>query len=235
MKIMQGFLVVAAFVVTSTAAQAQYTFEYGGRTIRIDPDRGTVSIPGVYDNTGRRSKRARGDQDSSRKQAPEQAKIDPQPTTVAPAPTEQATAPAPAPAPAPAIASPQPSTATATVAPSETHYIDTTCGYRSRPPDPTGRCPCPEARAASSCRRGSARSAAPSCRARPGGQFAARRVADRREGRQGPDRAMRRQSLRLFGGRQIEQERRTGSDQYAPRQGCQMERADSRPQYRVDL
>jgi uncharacterized protein (DUF2147 family) len=122
MKIMQGFLVVAALVVASTAAQAQYTFEYGGRTIRIDPDRGTVSIPGVYDNTGRRSKRARGDQDSSRKQAPEQAKIDPQPTTVAPAPTEQATAPAPAPtpAPAPAIASPQPSTATATVAPSET-------------------------------------------------------------------------------------------------------------------
>jgi uncharacterized protein (DUF2147 family) len=118
MKIMQGFLVVAALVVTSTAAQAQYTFEYGGRTIRIDPDRGTVSIPGVYDNTGRRSKRARGDQDGSRKQAPEQAKIDPQPTTVAPAPTEQATAPAPAPAPAPAIASPQPSTTTATVAPS---------------------------------------------------------------------------------------------------------------------
>jgi uncharacterized protein (DUF2147 family) len=118
MKIMQGFLVVAALVVASTAAQAQYTFEYGGRAIRIDPDRGTVSIPGVYDNTGRRSKRARGDQDSSRKQAPEHAKIDPQPTTVAPAPTEQATAPAPAPAPAPAIASPQPSTTTATVAPS---------------------------------------------------------------------------------------------------------------------
>ena len=67
---MKKLLAIAAFLLASTAAQAQYSFEYGGRTIRIDPDRGTVSIPGVYDNTGRRSKRARGDQDSekSRKQ-----------------------------------------------------------------------------------------------------------------------------------------------------------------------
>jgi len=43
----------------SSTAHAQYEFQYGGRTIRIDPDRGTVSIPGVYDNTGRKSKRAR--------------------------------------------------------------------------------------------------------------------------------------------------------------------------------
>ena len=28
-----------------TAAQAQYSFEYGGRTITIDPDRGTVRFP----------------------------------------------------------------------------------------------------------------------------------------------------------------------------------------------
>ena len=59
---MKKLLAIAAFLLASTAAQAQYSFEYGGRTIRIDPDRGTVSIPGVYDNTGRRSKRARGDQ-----------------------------------------------------------------------------------------------------------------------------------------------------------------------------
>jgi uncharacterized protein (DUF2147 family) len=118
MKIATGLLAVAAFVLASSAAQAQYTFEYGGRTIRIDPDRGTVSIPGVYDNSGRRSKRARGDQDSTRKQSPEQAKIDPQAPAASPAPAEPAPAPAPVPAPAPATASPAPSTATATAAPS---------------------------------------------------------------------------------------------------------------------
>jgi hypothetical protein len=50
---MKKLLAVAAFLLASTAAQAQYSFDYGGRTIRIDPDRGTVSIPGVYDNTGK--------------------------------------------------------------------------------------------------------------------------------------------------------------------------------------
>ena len=71
---MRKLFAIAALLLASSAAQAQYTFEYGGRTIRIDPDRGTVSIPGVYDNSGRRTKRARGDQDSdrSRKQAPQQ-------------------------------------------------------------------------------------------------------------------------------------------------------------------
>ena len=54
---MKKLLAIAALLLASSAAQAQYSFEYGGRTIRIDPDRGTVSIPGVYDNTGRRSKR----------------------------------------------------------------------------------------------------------------------------------------------------------------------------------
>ncbi len=63
---MKKLFVVAAFVLASTAAQAQYTFEYGGRTIRIDPDKGTVSIPGVYDNTGKRTKRSRSDQDADR-------------------------------------------------------------------------------------------------------------------------------------------------------------------------
>jgi uncharacterized protein (DUF2147 family) len=113
---MKKLFAIAALLLASTAAQAQYSFEYGGRTIRIDPDRGTVSIPGVYDNSGRRSKRSRSDQDSdrSRKSAPEQAKVDPQ--TPAPAPD---LAPA-GPAPAPANATPEPSTATATVAPSDT-------------------------------------------------------------------------------------------------------------------
>ena len=65
---MKRLFAIAAFLMASTTAQAQYTFEYGGKTIRIDPDRGTVSIPGVYDNTGRKNKRSRNDQDSTRKQ-----------------------------------------------------------------------------------------------------------------------------------------------------------------------
>jgi uncharacterized protein (DUF2147 family) len=112
--IMQMLFAIAALLLASTTAQAQYTFEYGGRTIRIDPDRGTVSIPGVYDNSGRRTKRSRNDQDSERprKQAPEQAKIDPQAPAANPAPAEQA--------PAPANALPEPSAATANVAPPTT-------------------------------------------------------------------------------------------------------------------
>ena len=62
---MKRLLAMAALLLASSAAQAQYQFEYGGKTIRIDPDRGTVSIPGVYDNT-RKAKRAKTDQDTSR-------------------------------------------------------------------------------------------------------------------------------------------------------------------------
>jgi uncharacterized protein (DUF2147 family) len=105
---------IAAFLLASTAAQAQYTFEYGGRTIRIDPDRGTVSIPGVYDNSGRRTKRSHPDQDNDRqhKPAPEQAKVVPQ----APAPdAAQPVQPAAAANPAQ-----QPSTATPAMAPADT-------------------------------------------------------------------------------------------------------------------
>jgi uncharacterized protein (DUF2147 family) len=111
---MKKLFAIAAFLLASTAAQAQYTFDYGGRTIRIDPDRGTVSIPGVYDNSGKRTKRSRSDQDGDRtpKQAPEQAKIDPQAPAAGPAPT--------APVPAPANSSPEPSAATTTVAPADT-------------------------------------------------------------------------------------------------------------------
>jgi len=111
---MKKLFAIAAFLLASSAAQAQYSFEYGGRTIRIDPDRGTVSIPGVYDNTGRRTKRSHNDQDSdgSRKQTPQQAKVDPQAPAAEPAANEQA--------PAPANTQAQPSTTTATVAPADT-------------------------------------------------------------------------------------------------------------------
>jgi uncharacterized protein (DUF2147 family) len=95
-----GFLagLLSALLLANTAAQAQYQFDYGGRTIRIDPDRGTVSIPGVYDNSGRR-KRNR-DSDHARKPTPDQAKVDPKldPQATPPAPADQAPAAAVAPA-----------------------------------------------------------------------------------------------------------------------------------------
>ena len=128
---MKKCLAIAVLLLASTAAQAQVTFDYGGRTITIDPDRGTVSIPGVYDNTGKKAKRSRsedGDPERPGKKAPQQAKTAPQALPeaappAAPAPAEQATAPA-APAPvapaptAPATASRgETSTSTAAVAP----------------------------------------------------------------------------------------------------------------------
>jgi uncharacterized protein (DUF2147 family) len=130
---MKKLFAIAALLLASTAAQAQYTFEYGGRTIRIDPDRGTVSIPGVYDNTGntgRRTKRSRSDQDSDRprKQAPQEAKTEPQApeaTPAAPVATEQA--------PAPARPSPEPSTATARAAPPSSDTITSTQPAASAP------------------------------------------------------------------------------------------------------
>ena len=110
---MKGVLAFAIVVLASSAAQAQYTFDYGGRTIRIDPDRGTVSIPGVYDNTGPRSKRSHNDRDVDRahKQPPRRAKMDPQAPDAGVAKTE--------PAPAPPSPSPAPSTDTADVAPAD--------------------------------------------------------------------------------------------------------------------
>ncbi|MET3907125.1 uncharacterized protein (DUF2147 family) [Bradyrhizobium sp. S3.3.6] len=126
---MRKLLATAAFLLASTAAQAQYTFEYGGRTIRIDPDRGTVQIPGVYDNTGQgKAKKAKKNDTKPDQQAPQQAKVDPQtPAAPAPAPApivappavEQApAAPAPAAA-APPPAAPPPPAATANNAPTE--------------------------------------------------------------------------------------------------------------------
>jgi uncharacterized protein (DUF2147 family) len=126
---MKKSLAIAVLLLASslTTAQAQYSFEYGGRTITIDPDRGTVSIPGVYDNTGKKAKRPRGEEgdlDRPVRKTPQQAKTAPQqaaPETTsppaAPAPAEQALAPAAAPAPtAPAPAAPA---ATAAVAPTD--------------------------------------------------------------------------------------------------------------------
>ncbi len=115
---MRTLFVIAAFLLANTAAHAQYTFDYGGRTITIDPDRGTVSIPGVYDNTGKKAKRSRDDQDSDRprKQAPQQAKTDPQAPAAAPPQPQAPATTAIEPSPVPAVAAP----ATAAVVPAAT-------------------------------------------------------------------------------------------------------------------
>jgi uncharacterized protein (DUF2147 family) len=95
---MKRLVALAALVFASSTAQAQYTFDFGGRTIRVDPDRGTVSVPGVYDNTARRN-RAHGDHGSERprKATPKQAKVGPSAPTSAPvhtaAPPSSAIAP----------------------------------------------------------------------------------------------------------------------------------------------
>jgi len=150
---MKKCLAIAVLLLASslTTAQAQYTFEYGGRTITIDPDRGTVQIPGVYDNTGKKAKRPRGEEgdlDRPTRKAPQQAKSAPQAppeaaTPAAPAPAEQATAPAAAPAPAaPAPAAPattsrdEPSTATAAVAPADTAAPAPPAAPQAAPPAP---------------------------------------------------------------------------------------------------
>ena len=135
---MKKCLAIAALLLASTvtAAQAQYSFEYNGRTITIDPDRGTVSIPGVYDNTKKKRVRGEeGDLDRPTRKVPQQAKTAPTApqaapeaaAPAAPAPAEQAAAPAvplppaaAAPSPSAPAAATEPSTATAAVAPADT-------------------------------------------------------------------------------------------------------------------
>ena len=123
---MRKLLATAAFLLVSTAAQAQYTFEYGGRTIRIDPDRGTVQIPGVYDNTGQgKAKKAKKNETSPGQQAPQEAKADPQaPAAPVPAPAPVA-APSAAAAPPPVAPPPPapPPTTTANTAPTDTAVL----------------------------------------------------------------------------------------------------------------
>ena len=116
---MRKLLAAAAFLLASTAAQAQYTFEYGGRTIRIDPDRGTVQIPGVYDNTGQgqgqgKAKKATKKNETAPGQQPQEAKVDPQPPAApAPPPAPAVAPPVATQAPAPVVAAPPPAPAPA--------------------------------------------------------------------------------------------------------------------------
>jgi uncharacterized protein (DUF2147 family) len=108
--VMRVLMAIAAVLLATSAARAQYSFEYNGQTIRIDPDRGTVSIPGVFDNTAKKSRRVRTDQDSTRKPT----KVDPQTLPEQPtAPAAQAPAPA---APTPSANGPAPNTPAAATA-----------------------------------------------------------------------------------------------------------------------
>ena len=163
---------------------------------------------------------------------PQQAKADPQAPAADPAATEQA----PAPAPRNAFGR-----RTATVTPADTSRQPlpghAACGQsRQRRKFSRTRRSRRQARAAPEMVAQRPRRHQPRRRiSGPAGQFAARRLADRREGRQGPDRAMRRQSLRLFRRREVEPERRTGPDQHEARQGLQMERPNSRSEYRQHL
>jgi uncharacterized protein (DUF2147 family) len=155
---MKKCLAIAVLLLASslTSAQAQYTFEYGGRTITIDPDRGTVQIPGVYDNTGKKARRPRGEEgdlDRPTRKAPQQAKSAPQAapepaTPAAPAPAEQAAAPAAAPAQAaPAPTAPattsrdEPSATTAAVAPADTAAPAPPAPPQAAPPAPPAPAP----------------------------------------------------------------------------------------------
>src|SRR5579864_6895398 len=122
---MRMLLAVAACLLASGTAQAQYSFEYGGKTIRVDPDRGTVSIPGVFDNTGKKSRRARSDQDTTRKPAKAEPQS-PDQATLAPATAAQQPASLP---PAPAT-----STTTGNVAPTETAAIPPAAAAPQVPP-----------------------------------------------------------------------------------------------------
>jgi hypothetical protein len=134
---MKKLLALAAFLLASSTAQAQYQFEYGGRTIRVDPDRGTVSIPGVYDNSGRKSKK-KTDQDAAKKQTPAPATAD---TSPAPAPATQAPPPAAVPDPAATTANNAP--AENTTLPPPPALPPTTSAMTPIQQDPPGPAPLP--------------------------------------------------------------------------------------------
>ncbi|WP_050423679.1 DUF2147 domain-containing protein [Bradyrhizobium tropiciagri] len=132
---MKKLLAIATLVLASTVtAQAQYTFDYGGRTIRIDPDRGTVSIPGVYDNTGRGVKRARHkDAEQKRETAPKDARTDsPSPPVTRPAATVSPSPAAVDQAAAPAASAP----AGATTEPAKTRVAPPPASAATTPPAP---------------------------------------------------------------------------------------------------
>ncbi|MGY4570368.1 DUF2147 domain-containing protein [Bradyrhizobium sp. USDA 3256] len=129
---MRKLLAIATLVLASTAAaQAQYTFDYGGRTIHIDPDRGTVSIPGVYDNTPRGTKRAKREDTEQKRKAPKEANTDAKSDTKTDAKTNSQAAPPGAPA---AAAPPPVDQAAVPPAPAATTTDPASTGVAATPP-----------------------------------------------------------------------------------------------------
>lgn len=146
---MKTLLAAAAMLLASSAAQAQYTFEYGGKTIRIDPDRGTVQIPGVYDNT-KKAKKSKSDEAPAAKSTPPAAPVEQQPAAATPSPAPApaavvapATPPIHAPVPPPLATAADPSTTTAAAAPTGNAPAATT----SAPPPPAQQSVAPPAAA----------------------------------------------------------------------------------------
>jgi hypothetical protein len=145
---MKTLLAAAAMLLASSAAQAQYTFEYGGKTIRIDPDRGTVQIPGVYDNT-KKAKKSKSDEAPAAKSTPPAAAVEQQPAAATPSPAPApavaapATPPIHAPVPPPLATAADPSTTTAAAAPTGNAPAATT----SAPPPPAQQSVAPPAAA----------------------------------------------------------------------------------------
>lgn len=141
---MKKLLAIAALWLVSSAAQAQqYQFDYGGHTIRIDPDRGTISIPGVYDNTGKKAKRGHERPPSQDARTDSRAPAAPAPP---PAPADAAAPPPPAPPPpATATAVPEPPAATANNAPPDNAVLPPPAAPQppSVPPEPSATPPQP--------------------------------------------------------------------------------------------
>lgn len=124
---MNKLLILAALTLAAAAANAgeKYNFDVGGRTIHIDPDRGIVSIPGVYESGPKRAKRTKDDLDDgvAAKPAPLPPRVD------APAtPAQQAT---PSTATVAPPASPPPSSAN--LGPADPREPERLFGPRSQP------------------------------------------------------------------------------------------------------
>jgi uncharacterized protein (DUF2147 family) len=133
---MKRLIIAAALLLSVSAAQAgeNYSFDIGGRTVRIHAPRGcdspsciSISIPGVYDS-GRKDF---NDDDSDVRDAPQEtAPVARAPVAARPpaalvtaAPVQQAVTPAPAAAPATA---PAPAAQTAVTAPVQQAPVTTT-------------------------------------------------------------------------------------------------------------
>jgi uncharacterized protein (DUF2147 family) len=112
--LMRKLLALAAVLMATSSAQAgeTYSFDIGGRTIKIETPNGcdspscvSVSIPGVYESGPKRGKRSRIDQDddydSKNDSKPAQQTRVPQTSPNPAPPTTTATAPAAPAAPAP--------------------------------------------------------------------------------------------------------------------------------------